>query len=279
MKKLIFTVLTLGSMLNSFAQDLNDYKYVIVPNSYEFMKEKNQYRLNELTEFLFEKYGFEAYMKDEKKPEELLNNNCLGLRADVQNNSGLFVTKMKLILEDCRGNVVFESKEGRSREKDFKDAWHEALRDAFTSVAELDHNYEADPVVETTNEVEEKAEEIADGAEETAENVTDEVEELVEEGEVAEVVEDAELDAAERFFTKDNAVFYLKEDNGNYAFYQKGMAEPFARLIRSDKGNTYIYNSLTKQGMAYFDENGNLVIEHFDSSQNKTVKTVYQLQD
>ena len=30
--------------------------------------------------------------------------------------------------------------------------------------------------------------------------------------------------------------------------------------------------------MAYFDESGNLVVEYFDRNQNKSVKTVYELQ-
>ncbi|MFZ0489712.1 MAG: hypothetical protein WAM00_05655 [Salegentibacter sp.] len=270
MKKLIFICFVLGAIFSSAAQDLNEYKYVIVPQTYDFMKREDQYQLNSLTKFLFEKYGFEAVMKDEDRPEDLRKNNCLGLRADVKNNSGIFVTKMKVLLEDCNGNVVFESEEGRSRTKQYKQAWQEALRDAFNSVAALDHNYEADPVVETVEKDAPSAE-------------TPEAEAEVAKSLPAEVQVRAQPVAmqnqnAQKYYVKDNAVFYLKDSDDGYSFYQKGMAEPFAALIKSDKGKTYIYNSLTKQGMAYFDESGNLVVEYFDRNQNKSVKTVYELQ-
>ncbi|HET8754196.1 MAG TPA: hypothetical protein VFM59_07520, partial [Salinimicrobium sp.] len=42
------------------AQEVNNYKYVIVPETFEFQDEPNEHQLNALTEFLFEKYGFEA---------------------------------------------------------------------------------------------------------------------------------------------------------------------------------------------------------------------------
>lgn len=271
MKKLMFICFVLGAIFSSEAQNLNQYKYVIVPNSYEFMKRENQYQLNALTKFLFEKYGFEAVMKDEEKPADLRKNNCLALRADVKNNSGLFVTKMKVLLEDCNGNVVFESEEGRSRAKQFKEAWQEALRDAFNSIAALNYNYNADPVVEKVQEAEPAAE-VPEKAE-VAEELPAEVDVK------AQPVPVQNEETAEKLYVKDNAVFYLKDSDNGYSFYQKGMAEPFAALIKSDKGNTYIYNSLTKQGMAYFDENGNLVVEYFDRNQNKSVKAVYQLQD
>ena len=44
---------------NVYSQsNLNDYKYVIVPNKFDFLKENDQYQLNSLAAFLFEKYGF-----------------------------------------------------------------------------------------------------------------------------------------------------------------------------------------------------------------------------
>ena len=46
---------------NVYSQsNLNDYKYIIVPNKFDFLKEKDQYQLNSLAAFLFNKYGFLA---------------------------------------------------------------------------------------------------------------------------------------------------------------------------------------------------------------------------
>lgn len=287
MKKILIAFLIFGSLFSVNAQDLNNYKYVIVPKSFEFSKRTNQYQLNALTKFLFEKYGFKTLMEDENKPMDLARNNCLGLKADVNNNSGLFVTKMVVTLTDCQGNVVFTSKEGRSREKEFKTAWHEALRDAFTSVAELDHNYEADPAPEKI-EVAEEAEEVketheAEVAAELPEKPEEEMEEMPEETEKVaeeEVAEESpKVSGEEKTFAKDGMQFRLEETSNGYSIYQKGMAEPFATLIKTDKANSYIYNSLTKQGIAYFDESGSLVVEYFDASQNKTIKAIYTIQN
>ncbi|MFD1096827.1 hypothetical protein [Salegentibacter chungangensis] len=294
MKKLILSLVLLISGLAAEAQDLNKFKYVVVPEIYDFADREDQYQINSLTEFLFEKFGFNAYMKSEDKPEDLDNDNCLALRADVKDNSGIFVTKMKVLLEDCRGNVVFESKEGRSREKEFKKAWHEALRDAFTSIDSLNYNYDADPVTEVNEETEEgEAEmqgmeaEVEAEVEAEAKEAAEEIEEATEVAEeVAESVSgqqpeltEAESPASEKYFVRENAVFFLKDNGDGYSFYQKGMAEPFAVLVKSDMGKAFIYNSMTKQGMAYFDKSGNLVVEFYDRNRNKSVKTVYEVQN
>ena len=266
---ILFTAITYGQ------KTVNDYKYVIIPEKYEFSKEKNQYQLNALTKFLLEKYGFTTVMKSAEKPAELQSNNCLALEADVQNNSGLFVTKMVLQLKDCYGNVVYASDEGRSREKDYKAAYHEALRDAFTSLEDLNYSYNEDPIVAETPKKEPKV--IASTTTQVS-NAEEEEVEAVEENEMD--VEDATIATTEgKFYTNDNAVYFLKENEAGYGFYQKGMAEPFAMLIASDGSDNFIYNSLTKQGMAYFADNGDLIIEIFDRQAGKTVKTTYKLQD
>ncbi|MFL1011788.1 hypothetical protein [Flavisericum labens] len=125
-----------------FSQNsINNYKYIIVPRSYNFLKEANQYQLNALTQFLFNKHGFEAFMEGSDYPEDLIRNRCLALNSDLIKESGLFKTKLILTLKDCNGQAVFTSKIGESREKDYKSAYNLALRDAFESIEALDYNY------------------------------------------------------------------------------------------------------------------------------------------
>lgn len=157
--------------LTVFSQSsINNYKYVIVPNRYGFLKEANQYQLNELTEFLFEKYGFEALIEGTDFPDDLLQNRCLALNADVTKDSGLFKTKLTVLLKNCTGKTIFTSKVGESREKDYKTAYHLALRDAFTSIKALNYKYEpskntisattATAKTENTSEIEKLKQEI-----------------------------------------------------------------------------------------------------------------------
>ncbi|AVM56087.1 hypothetical protein [Capnocytophaga sp. oral taxon 864] len=122
MKKILFLVALLP--LTLVAQT------VIVPNRYTFQKEDNQYQLNALTKFLLEKQGFKAYMESEV-PAELLQNPCDALKADVKNQSNMMTSKVQFILTDCANKTVFTSEIGKSREKEFKKSYQEALRNAF----------------------------------------------------------------------------------------------------------------------------------------------------
>lgn len=128
--------------ITAFAQKtVNNYKYVIVPNQFSFFKTIDKYETSSLTNFLFNKYGFKAFLSSEKLPEDLEQNGCLALKVNVKNNSGMFTTKNIIELKDCNGKVVFTSKEGRSRKKQYKDAYHEAIRNAFRSIQELNYVY------------------------------------------------------------------------------------------------------------------------------------------
>lgn len=121
--------------------NLNDYKYVSIPNKFEFLKEANQYRLNELTQFLFQKHGFTTIMEEDVLPKDAINNGCLVLNADVLNDSGMFKTKLKVELKNCNGEIVFSSLEGTSRDKKYNVAYNEALRGAFKSFEVLNYKY------------------------------------------------------------------------------------------------------------------------------------------
>ena len=57
--------------------------------------------------------------------------------------------------------------------------------------------------------------------------------------------------------------------------------EKFSEKIQRhtfEGSDNFIYNSLTKQGMAYFADNGDLVVEIFDRQAGKSIKTTYKLQ-
>ncbi|WP_242133343.1 hypothetical protein [Aestuariivivens marinum] len=158
--KLIFYVLICLFVNSIFSQsNLNNYKYVIVPKKFDFLKEENQYRLNGLAKFLFEKYGFESIMEGEGYPEDMFANRCLALKSDVIKDSGLFKTKLNIVLKDCNDRVVYTSQVGESREKEFAKAYNDALRKAFESFESVNYSYSPDTsVVATTTSVEPKAE-------------------------------------------------------------------------------------------------------------------------
>lgn len=129
--------------VKGFSQEnVNAYKYVVVPNSFSFLNEPNQYQTNALTKFLFEKYGFNAIMAEDDFPEDLNNNRCLALYADVEKHKAFLNTKLQVHLKDCNNKVVFSSDIGQSREKEFDKVYSLALRDAFQSFETLNYSYQ-----------------------------------------------------------------------------------------------------------------------------------------
>lgn len=121
---------------------INNYKYVLVPVKFNFSKADNQYGLNNLTKLLLQEKGFTAFVGNEELPPELVANKCNALIAELVEKNGLLVTKLTLLLKDCQGNIIFKSKEGKSREKEFQAAYDQALRDAFTSLNDVPYKYD-----------------------------------------------------------------------------------------------------------------------------------------
>ena len=58
LKYILITVLVLSSGIIIGQRSLNEYKYVTVPNKFDFLKSDDQYQLNSLTKFLLEKKVF-----------------------------------------------------------------------------------------------------------------------------------------------------------------------------------------------------------------------------
>lgn len=144
-KQFLFIALLLSSL--GIAQSINDYKAVIIPLKYDFMKTENQYRLATLTKFNLNKAGFEAYYTNEDKP---LINRCSLLDLDVVNEKGFLTTKLYVVFKDCYGKVVFQSDLGVSREKSFEVAYNEALNKAFESVTALNYVYSGNEASSST---------------------------------------------------------------------------------------------------------------------------------
>ncbi|WP_372755442.1 hypothetical protein [Mariniflexile sp.] len=140
--KYITILLVFFTASNLFSQkNLNNYKYVIVPVKYDFLKENDQFQLNSLTEFLFKKYGFTPLMEGGSYPADLLKNRCLALKSNLIKDSGMFKTKLAIELKNCNDQIVYTSEMGESREKEYQRAYTEALRSAFEYIEALNYKY------------------------------------------------------------------------------------------------------------------------------------------
>jgi hypothetical protein len=140
--KIYVLVLFLLLSFSGYSQNtINNYKYVVVPEKFSFLKQNDQYSLNSLTKGLLAYKGFTVYFDNTELPGEVANNRCRVLTADLLEKSGMFTTSITILLKDCQGNIVFQSKEGKSREKEYKTAYSMALRDAYTSLDQTPYAY------------------------------------------------------------------------------------------------------------------------------------------
>ena len=127
---------------NALAQDLDAYKYIIVPRNYDFLRTEDQHQLNSLTKFLFDKQGYTTLMDDDQRPEDLRNNPCLGAKVNVIEISSMLSIKLRIELSNCYDQVVLSTEEGRSKIKDLKRGHHDALRKAFRSIQDQSYRFD-----------------------------------------------------------------------------------------------------------------------------------------
>ncbi|MFZ3565001.1 hypothetical protein [Tenacibaculum finnmarkense] len=140
MNKIIILLLLISTSIQA-QKNVNNYKYIMVPNKFDFLKTVDQYQTSSLTKFLFKKYGFTVFLADEVLPDDLAENRCLALTAVLTDASSLFTTKNSITLKDCGNKDIFSSKEGRSKIKNYKKSYHEAIRNAFKSIKALKYKY------------------------------------------------------------------------------------------------------------------------------------------
>ncbi|MBL0685122.1 hypothetical protein [Aquimarina mytili] len=240
--------------MNIYSQkSVNDYKYVVVPERFGFFNDKDAYQLNSMTKFLFNKYGFNALMNTDEFPEDLKDNGCKKLLADVVKGNGLFVTKLAIQLTDCNGIVVYTSPEGTSREKEYRKGFQEALRNAFKNVARLNYKY---------NEANETSEDVksvpSDKKPETSKEKKPEVV----------VPSENTLD-----FTWNNKTYVFKKQEYGYELLSKQEETLLSegKIYKMSKDNSYLVDANDLSGAGYFDGYGNFILERINPATNKLI--------
>lgn len=274
----------MGICFTTLGQNLNSYKYVEVPEKFDFLKESNQYQLNELTKFLFEKYGFKAFLVSEEKPLDWNNTTCGVLRANVIDDSGLFQTKLQVVLKNCKNEEVFTSKVGSSKEKDYKLSYHEALRDAFSSFEAIDYSYDQNSKEEETKLATKDVEKVVeidpieqDSVQKSKEVIVSAV--PIPSNEQPELEESEPIGKEQKVYVSGNVEFYLQDTEYGYQLFLKQIEEPFAKLVKTESADHFIYSTIQDQGIAYFDKNGNLTVEILNAQGNYTSLKIYTIKD
>lgn len=141
-KQLLFLLAFALASTTFFSQEkkISDYEFIIVPQKFGFLKKVDQYQTSSLTKFLLKKNGFTVILDSEQYPEALKKDRCKALLASVVEESSMFKTKVSITFKDCFNKVVYTSKVGTSKLKDFKGSYQEAIRNAHQSMEEVVSN-------------------------------------------------------------------------------------------------------------------------------------------
>ena len=144
MKKILILCLIIFTCHNVWSQStVNAYKYVVVPLQYDFLKGQNVHRLNTLTKVLFKQHGFDVHFEKSDLPQDLFEDRCLAMYADVHKVRGGFrKTRLEITLKDCHGELIFTSEMGQSGENNHEKRHQIALRESFKSIKKLNYKYQ-----------------------------------------------------------------------------------------------------------------------------------------
>ena len=139
MKNIILVLFLTIVNLFVFGQEkkVNNYKFIVVPDRFDFLKQKDEYKTSSLTKFLLKKNGFTVFLNSEQYPKDLIDNPCSGLKALVLDKSSMFKVKVIIELRDCSNRLLYTSEEGVSKLKEFKKGFQEAIRNAHASMIDV----------------------------------------------------------------------------------------------------------------------------------------------
>ncbi len=146
--------------------NLDKYQYIIVADQFDFLKEADQYQTSSLTKFLLEKKGFKVFLSSENLPDKLFEDRCLSLFASVKEESGFLTLKNMIEIKDCYGKIIYTSKVGKTKLKDYKKGYQDAIRRAYETMEDFEYSY--NPTLVSEEKKVEKEEIIA-------KNISDEV--------------------------------------------------------------------------------------------------------
>ncbi len=258
-RNFLFGFLLLFVFSGMAQKKVNEYKYVIVPDSYLFLEDKDAYQLNSLTKFLFNKYGFEAFIQSDDFPKDLSNNGCKALHADVKEESGIFQTKLIVELKDCNNKVIYVSEQGKSREKDYKTAYHEALRNAFLGIEKLNYKYIGDAKVLASDNSQENKKLPARPTK------------------VKEEVKVDQVDSNKNtilYQLNDMYLVFEAREYGYEVFAKEDALISIGKAFKSSNNKSYILKTNDLSGHGFFDSYGNFILERVNPATNKLVKDI-----
>ncbi|MGO3184195.1 MAG: hypothetical protein ACTIJ9_15320 [Aequorivita sp.] len=249
-----FLLLSLALLLSTSAisqkTNLSDYSYVVIPEQFEFLTAKDQYQVNSMAKFYFEKSGFNAYLADSAPNAK----RCDGLFADVVELKTFLGTKLQVVLKDCNDNEIYRGNEGKSKYKENDKTYQDALRKSFASIEAM-NVHQRDIVLEADEDTPITASEPSKMKAKTIVKKDPKVS-----NESGVLLPDAKFSN----YSNSGKSFLLRKTTEGYSLYEESTSAEDGLLL---KGKVILMDKMVK----YMDTSGNVSDATFDASGNLTV--------
>lgn len=120
--------------MSIFAQNVSDFKYVMIPGTFKDTK-TNRYDLNATLELKLKQKKYTVLFENQKSwPKDAVENPCNVLKAELVDPSNMFKNKIVIQFFDCNGKEI-SSLEGKSFIKEFEPGMRDALENAAKNLA------------------------------------------------------------------------------------------------------------------------------------------------
>lgn len=246
MKRLFLVLFFFCNGLLFSQQSLAEYSFIVVPEQFEFFDQKDKYELNSMAKFYLEKKGMTPYFLS-----ELPNfSKCEGIYFDVKKTNNLFLTILHFEIKDCQGTILYESEEGKSQIKDFRQAYQDALRKAFQNF-----NPSTLQGTETVTIVERDDNQLRTVSKETENDIEIEVENT----------SNLYLPTSRYTgYSRDGKNYLLQKTNDTYVLFEENPAaenglKKLGEIIPENE--TLVFKTAAKSGTASFSKDGLLTLE------------------
>lgn len=266
MKNIVLIVCMFVANICASQEGVGIYDFIEVPDRFEFISKDNPHQMSDMMVFYLEKKGLKTYRKIDSPNVP----KCDALYGDIMRVSNLLTTKLIFVLKDCNDRIVFQSREGRSKVKDYAKAYPDALRMAFKTFSKKDVNISEVPEAPIVVINEENVETIKSSVVKTTDAIKEVSKLAVTEDAVNVAINQMPEASFSNYKLKENTYLLKKVATGFTLFLVQEGSENFIKVgeLKMDKEASFMMVDIygeTKPG--YFNEKQDLVIQLSNGSE------------
>jgi hypothetical protein len=216
------------------AQNISDYKYILIPAEFSDFKENRSYGLNNFLERSLKSKKYIVLSETKSQwPQDALTNPCKILIADILDDKSMFRNKIILQFKDCNSKVVYSEKSS-STIKEFEQGYQDALKQGLVKV----------PISNPSQEIEKLAE--SKSTEEVKRN---------------DDVKITQAPTAQRYKNGNLSLQKIQIDDSQFILVDGNSSVPYATFKSTNKADVFRVKLASGESTIGYYENGNIIIE------------------